>query len=220
MNNYCYKCDKSLYLSDVESDKWYDDREEFILKCSYCGEENKIIIQLFIEGHINKYNLEMLKQDKNYLPEKQIEIIKNHLENCQICRDSIDELYLEEATSNVNFNQESLKYFDIHSKEINSEIFVESNGVKKFSYENQVYILKPEDEFYRENNKIYYYLKEDICLAGMVSIMEINNNFKLDKIWLRSKESLEKERNFFELLKDKKIKLELQTLETIFKRLR
>ena len=226
--NKCVKCKKTLYLSDVESNTWYDDHEEFVLTCSYCSEKNYIQVKLFDEhGHITKYNLEMLKKEKNYLPEKQMQMLTNHLHECNVCSEALNCCILNEIETKLRFNEKTLNFFMSNSKEILKEISnvkFHTNGigvkVDLFEFENKQYSISDEDIFYRDNERICYYLRLDFCLAGLASFLNSVNKIVLERIWLRTEQSIKKEQRFFQDLKDKKIKLDLQTLETIFKRIR
>jgi len=225
--NKCIGCGRSLYLSDVEENIWHDDYEEFILTCHYCGQKNNIIIRLFDEaGHISKYNLEMLKTEKNYLPEKQLQTVSEHLKNCQSCSEALDNCILNEIETKVKFNEKTLTFFMNNSKEIfkeMNEVTFHNNGkglcVEAFELSDNKYTLKEEDSFFRDSVRVCYYLRINHCLVGLVSFLN-SDKVILERIWLRSSESIKKEQKFFQDLKDKKIKLELQTLATIFKRIR
>jgi hypothetical protein len=127
----------------------------------------------------------------------------------------------------MKFDKKTLEFFMNNSKEIFKEletVTFHKNGkgivIDDFELENKHYIIKDEDLFFRDQVRICYYLRIDCCLAGLVSFLNSENRVILERIWFRAEESIKKEQKFFQDLKNKKIKLELQTLETIFKRIR
>jgi len=224
----CSNCNKSLYLSDVESNTWHTEFEQFVLSCSFCGEKNFIDVNLFDENrHITKFNLEMLKKEKRYLPDQQMQLISEHLQNCNPCSEALNCCILNEIETRLRFNEKTLNFFMNNSKEVFREISEAKwhlNGtdikIDAFKLNDKEFSIKDEDIFFKDKVRICYYLRLDSCLAGLASFLNSSDKIILERIWTRSEASIKKEQNFFQDLKDKKIKLDLETLETIFTRIR
>jgi len=155
-----------------------------------------------------------------------LQMILEHMNNCQLCKETSDNCILNEIETRMKFNEKSLTFFMNNSQEVFKEIFdatFHKNGnglcIESFELNDKKYVVKEEDQFFKDNVRVCYYLRIDHCLAGLASFLN-SDKVILERIWLRSEESIRKEQRFLQDLKDKKINLELQTLETIFKRIR
>lgn len=238
MKNKCENCNHSLYLSDVETNSWHENHEEFVLHCSKCGHDNIVKVPLFdVAGHITDYNLEMIRKELAYLPEPQLTKVKQHFEVCELCKGRFEERHLIEIEDKLEFHRKSLEFFDSNSFEVMQpvvgELIDKKIAIKKFCYHpngnlakltdrylRDCYDIKDEDEFHRDNGRVVYYLRENIVLTGMASFIMLDGVIYLENIWVRTKLSYEKEKKFFDGLKNRSVQLKLETLEAIFKRVR
>jgi hypothetical protein len=223
-NKNCSVCNSSLYLNDVVSNTWdsVNNVENFILKCSSCNHRNVVTVDLFKDGHISSYNLQMLRVDKNYFPKEQFDKITEHLQSCDVCKSHFEDTLLAEIEDNTIFNDKTVEFFNKHGllrmKKAENIIF-EKNNITQIIINKNKFELTQEDEFYRDKNTVGYYLRQDLCLYGLISFIFDNNEIFIERIWMRTLESVEKEKVFFDQLKNKKIKIDLKTIETIFKRI-
>lgn len=239
--NNCQYCNSPINLQDLKNRRWVNDSEEFYFECSFCRKENKLVFPLFINEHIAKHYIRVIKEDSNYLLDGQKALINQHLEICAVCRNKFDEQILGEIESKITFNEESLRFFETNSQEVvrqlqlNDVKFIGKDdeiNIEGFAIDDSKFVLTKEDEFYRRKRKfqhhdgreldylnIFYYLRDELCLSGMVSFLILDDIFIVDRIWLRPKQVLEKEKKFFEDLKNGKVKIKLNTLANIFKRL-
>lgn len=230
MNKICNKCKSSLYLNDIVNTNWENNTEKFTIKCSVCSFENNIMVNLFNDdGHINLYNLQMLRVDRNYFPKDQFDMLTEHLNNCDYCKMNFENTLLDEIENNLSFNEKTLTFFNKHSllvmePIIRNDITVKNKQtdfcIEKVKIYDNEYILNDNDIFHRDKNLVYYYLRKDLCLYGLISFLNEKDNIFIERFWKRSYNSINSEKKFFDDLKNKKIKIDLKTLETIFKRIR
>jgi hypothetical protein len=77
-------------------------------------------------------------------------------------------------------------------------------GPKSFVFEGTTYNLSKKDLFYekQENDcQLWcYFLEKEMFSIGMVSLKKIDQQMILEKIWLKSRERITKEKLFFEKL--------------------
>lgn len=224
----CIECGHPLHLQDLKNSQWIDDDQEFNFVCSACGRENLVKFGLFNKnGHIEKSYLSIIKDDKDYLTGERLSRFYNHINNCELCKNELNEEYILEVEEKIKFNERSLLYFTRNSQDIFKKLtkldYERNNDhIKWFSYFCK-FKIDEDDEFYRYEKKDYlqicYYLRQNSCLSGMVCFSIVKEDVILEKIWLRSEENLKKEQELFRLLKEGKIKIKLDTIKKIFKAL-
>jgi len=239
----CKKCGFPLHLQDLKSKEWEGEDEKFVFECSACNEQNVIKSSLFIDDHLNisKDYLAIVKEDREYLPSELFEKIIFHIENCEECRNRLNEKYLTEIENKIKSNERTLSFFEKNSLEIMEKLEAVNtieNGInqieiyqnaqsdvyiRRFSYKDNIYELNEDDEFFRKQDddlsiqRLYYYIRQDVYLSGMVSFYIKNGDICLERIWFRTLESMAKEKEFIQELKDGKIKIKLETISRIFK---
>ena len=223
----CFNCGYPLHLQDLKNSQWIDNVQEFNFICSSCNSNNYVKFSLFDKnGHVNRSYIAILKDDKEYISGERLTNLFNHINSCDECKKRLNEEYIADVEEKIRFNERSLLYFIRHADDVYKELInykFENDHVKYFKFEDKSFVIKEDDEFYRDDDRcqICYYLRnEEQCLLGMVCFSIFNKEkVVLDKIWFRSEDNLKKEQHFFNLLKEEKIKLRLETIEKIFKTL-
>jgi len=215
----CSNCGHPLHLQDLQLSEWDDTGQIFYFICQSCEHETIVKYKLFnANGHLNKITFRIIKDDTDYIRNGQLAKVTEHLSSCELCRQQVDEEYLEEVEEKVRSNEKSLAYFLKHAHSVNLKVVADVVGfrIKSFIYEGLKLDLNSDDEFYSDDNTVYYYIKKDQCLVGMACFKFVNANTILDRIWLRSPEVVNKERDFFQGVKEGRIKIRLDSIQKIF----
>lgn len=233
----CYNCHNPLGLYDLRENVWHDDYEEFIFVCPNCEKQNKIISNLFKDGHINLNYLALFKDNPQHFPEKQKSVIEDHIHSCEECSARINELILSEIEEKIRFNEESLKYFESHGQtaaysltgdQVQTEEIEGLKIVKCFKWNGDCHDLNQVDEFYRQTGPLFgnpnviaervvYYMFEDHWLLGMVSFIFYESKVILERIWFKPDKVVKLEKKFIQDLKNRKANLKLAVLRDISK---
>jgi hypothetical protein len=224
----CYNCYTPLGIYDLKNSKWHDDVEEFIFICPSCGKENKIMSNLLSEGHIAMNYLSLFKENKDYLPEQQQSIIFGHLTSCNICKNILNDLLLNEVEEKATFNAESIRYFNNHGfdvmQNVTSEVKVEGRrNIREFCLNGKVHNLTDECEVCREPffldekktqaERIIYFLMDEFLLLGMVSFVFCNDEIVLEKVWIKPEEMVKDERQLIDDFKNHRLNVSLSVLK-------
>lgn len=226
----CSRCSTSLSIQDLDKNEWLENCEIFTLKCPVCSQESKLESNLFDEhGHLSNQYLKIIvidskdnKKEKylNYIPLFQRNKILNHLSSCSICSERTEELRLSEISYELDFNEKIYKFFIEKSKDVYKEldptkIQLDDSSIKSFTFEDETYEIKEEDLFYHNNQKLNnvdierlcYNLEKDEFSVGMVSFVKSNGKIILEKIWLKSEQRIEKEKEFLQNIRSGKIRI-------------
>jgi hypothetical protein len=203
----------------------------FIIKCPSCEFESKLVSPLFEEQHVSQQYLRMIvsdsKNDKkekltNYIPEQQRKNIFDHVSSCKKCSERIDDLRLSEISKEIKFNEKTYVFFVAKAKDIIKELDPSKNqvelnciGVKSFLFEDEHYHVCEEDLFYHHHGELNGVMIERFCYnlekeefsIGMVSFVMSNGKIILEKIWLKSQQRIEKEKQFLSNLRSGKIRI-------------
>lgn len=234
----CKQCKTSLGLQDLEQNEWYDNEEVFIIKCPVCQNETRLVSALFDESqHISSQYLRMIVCDSNsqkkekytdYIPQKQRQRIFQHLSSCSVCADKTESYRLSEIAKEIEFNENTYKYFVTKSKNVIKELDPEKkqiivNGtIKSFVFENETYEISEEILFYNNQetldntiliDRLCYTLDKDGFNIGMVSFVKSNEKIILEKIWLKSEQRIEKEKQFVLSLRSGKIRILFELIQ-------
>jgi hypothetical protein len=233
----CDRCSTSLSIQDVISNQWIDESEIFTIKCPQCSSESQIISPTFEAGHISIQYLAMIVTDSkeaksekyvNYLPIDVRNKIFEHLSKCKKCSDRVESLRLTEISNELKFSEKLYDYFVSKADDIIQELDPKKNqiktngsGVHWFVHNDNMY--KVAQVFFRNSGLIEgiefqrtcYNLESDNLTIGMVSFIESNNKIILEKIWFKSEERLELEKQFVSQLQNGKIKLVFDLLHRL-----
>lgn len=233
----CSQCKISLSIQDLEKNEWQDDAEVFIIKCPVCEHETKLVSSIFEEtGHISNQYLRMIIVDSkfqnkekltDYMPEQQRRKLFQHLSSCHVCSDKIESMRLLEISKEIEFNENAYKFFITRAKDIIKELDpskVKSNGrIKSFVYEDQKYDITEENLFCHHKEllngvdieRLCYNLERNDFSIGMVSFVKSNGKIILEKIWLKSEQRIEKEKQFLTNLRSGKIRILLELIQRL-----
>jgi hypothetical protein len=215
----CIECGCPLNLQDMKETRWENDYLEFVFVCCSCKKENIVKSKLFRNEHISRNFLKIIKEDKSYLPADKLNLLHNHLEKCEECRNKFNEEYLLEVEEKIRFNEYSLKCLNNNGQEIKKELTSDSfslvdGQVKSFFFENKKY--DTDEDFFKQDTKICYYLKNGNELTVGLACLEVSNEkVIIHKIWLISDELLKKEQELIQKIK-KNDKIKLETLIKIY----
>lgn len=213
----CSECGYPLYLQDISSCDWNGNVQEFIFICSSCKSENVMKKKLFdANGHIKSSYLSVMKENSSYLNGEQLEQVSKHLAECDHCKKVVDEDLLDDVEEKIKFNEMSFKFFQRNGTEVKEKIMI--NEAKTFEFDNETFQINEQDEFYRKNGNginVCFYMRQDSHLTGMACVRTIDEESFLTGIWLKPKEQIRKEKEFFDKLRNGE-KIKLDTLKQIF----
>jgi hypothetical protein len=213
----CSECGYPLYLQDINSCNWKGDVQEFVFVCSSCKSENVIKKKLFDQnGHIKHSYLAVMKENSSYLSGEQLEQVSKHLSECEHCKKCVDENLLDDVEEKMKMNDLSFRFFQKNGTELKEKIMIAESKI--FQFENETFQINEQDEFYRKNGNgmnVCYYMRQDSHLTGMACVRTIDGETFLTGIWLKPKEQIKQEKEFFERLRNGE-KLKLDTLKQIF----
>jgi len=238
----CIGCGESLSLQNIDKNFWREDTEVFVLNCPICDVKTEITSELFEDGHISKQYLAMVVSDTqyskttsnekllDYLPELQKQKILEHVSMCQICADQLEEIRLKEFSKEIIFNEKTYKFFISRAKNIirqldlqKKQVVLSESGIKSFVFDETEYELQEENLFCKRSemveqiplNRYCYNISKESIFVGMVSFVISNNKIILEKIWLKSDEHIEKEKEFLKNLKNGKVKILFNILDKL-----
>jgi len=237
----CIGCGQSLSLQNIEKNFWREDTEVFVLVCSFCEVKTEISSELFEDEHVSNQYLSMVVSDTNYsktsneklldyLPELQKQKILQHVSQCRICSDKLEEIRLKEFSREIIFNEKTYNFFVNRAKSIIRELDQQKNqvvlndtGIKSFIFNETEYELQEENLFCKRTeileqiplDRYCYNISKDKIFVGMVSFVISNNKIILEKIWLKSDEYIEKEKEFLQNLKNGKVKILFSILDKL-----
>ncbi|MDD5650106.1 MAG: hypothetical protein PHF86_06785 [Candidatus Nanoarchaeia archaeon] len=212
----CNTCKTLLSINDVDRNTWNNIKEEFVVICPRCKTEQKIVSYLFEFGHITNPFLEMLVEDSDneskeknlsYVPEEQRTMLLEHLRDCKICSDRMEQIRLINLSHSLLFNKDTYDFFVSRAKDVYSDVEYKMNcvGLKSFVFEGTTYTLSRKDLFYESmtgETKLWcYFLEKDTHSVGMASFLKYSKGIILERIWLKSEKRIIKERQFLEELK-------------------
>jgi len=224
----CKQCGTPLSIQDVIKNEWIDSSEIFSVKCPSCELETKIKSYLFVSEHISKQYLAMVVVDSqfvksekiiDYIPEKQRQMIFDHLSTCKHCSEKIEEIRLNEISKELQLTQDVYEFFLGQSKEVLKEIDYHKTDDIEFVYNKTNYRVN-EQNLFRKNSekkieKLYFYLEKEGINIGIVSFVRTHNKLFLNRIWLKTQKRLEKEKIFLTDLKSGKIRVLLDMVQKI-----
>jgi hypothetical protein len=225
----CKNCDTLLSLQDLEKNEWHDDSEVFYIKCSVCNYITTLNSNLFEQGHVSQQYLGLIiydsgsqKEEKfiNYIPEIQRKKLFEHLENCDECKKKIESIRLDEVLKQIRFNEKTYNFFVAKAKNVikqldHDKVKLKDGKITSFIFENEQFTLNQEDLFYQkkdvlndiEINRLYYDIKKNNFHIGIVSFAISNDRIILEKIWLKSENLIEKEKEFLKNLRSGKFRI-------------
>jgi uncharacterized protein YifE (UPF0438 family) len=234
----CKQCNTSLGIQDLDKNEWQDDAEIFVIKCPVCQTEKRLVSPLFEFDHISSQYLQMIildskgKKEKytNYIPEKQRKKLFDHISSCKICAEKIEEIRLSEISKELQFNEDIYKFFITKSKNVIEELDPKKNQIvlngriKSFVFEGTNYTLSEDNLFYRKEEswganmlveRLCYTLEKDDFSIGMVSFAKSNKKVILEKIWLKSEQRIEKEKQFIANLRSGRIRILFELIQKL-----
>lgn len=213
----CKKCNNPLSIFDVDRSIWVGQIEEVFFICPKCNSESKFVSRLFEKDHISKSFLEMLMNDcekkekhLNYLPNEQRSALLTHLVSCQYCTEKLEEMKLTKILKEMKTNKFIYNFFTTQATEISKvltdkEIETNNIGIKSFKFNRRAYAFSNKHLFYdckKENKRLLCYtLEYNSSSVGMVSFLKSKKQVVLHKIWMKSKQRLEKEKVFLNNLR-------------------
>jgi hypothetical protein len=238
----CDKCGSPLHIQDVLKIVTEDDHERFIFNCSSCRGETIVKSMIFVSGHISLKYLETIKEHKDIISKEALEIISHHLENCAVCKDKYEEIFLEEASDNARLNRKLVSHFIQKSREImkvleKSEYRMGRDGLREFTFKGREYVLNQEDEFFRDSNNlhrlgrdrfknnefqnVFYFMREEEIITGIVSFLIFTDKVVLERISFRSREDFNKDKKILQEFRQdlKKGKFKLSAIQKYFNRI-
>lgn len=213
----CSICDTYLSIQDISNTIWDNELVVFIFSCPICYSEKKLTSNLFESGHISKPYLEMLVIDTenkekqlDYVPVKQRQMLISHLSNCQFCSSFLEEIRLHKISKEIEFNRNIYEFFSSKAQGVckvlnEQEIKIDCNSIKYFKFNDKEYELLFKNLIYESTTNdgqiLCYVIEQDNFKIGMVSFLKLQDNIILDKIWIKSKERIQKEKLFLSNLK-------------------
>ncbi|MDD5650197.1 MAG: hypothetical protein PHF86_07275 [Candidatus Nanoarchaeia archaeon] len=221
----CENCSNFLSILDLNSVEWDNEVEEFIFICPFCQKESKLVSFLFEQGHINIHYLELialdteeLNQEKylDYIPDLQKDFLISHLSSCSLCSYKLETMRLNKIYQKFEFNENSYTFFMSKAKSVSKtldqfDIKIVNNTIESFLYNNTKYYLFQKNLIYYKNidNSFYscYFIELNKYIIGMVSFIKSKKIILLDKIWLKPKEIILKEKKIINNLKCSDIKI-------------
>lgn len=218
----CRNCSTPLTLQDLTNNEWSDVVEEFIFVCPVCKTEKRLVTFLFDSGHITDQYLELFILDSeyfrkekflDYMPEQQRNFLISHLSSCSSCSDRLESMRLSKVCQKVKIDETMFRFFSKQAVSVFKElkqsevVFRDSKKIKAFLFEGVVYHLSEEKKFYEDNELLCYSLEKQKHDIGMVSFFRTKENVIVEKIWFKSKERIQKEKNFLSSLKNTEMKI-------------
>jgi hypothetical protein len=219
----CTKCDTELSVQDLEKNEWVEDSEVFYIKCSVCDGITILKSNLFEDGHIAQQYLGLIVSDSgkhkekyvDYIPEVQKQKLFDHLNICDFCKNKIEGVRLAEISKEIEFNEKAYDFFLSKAKDVITQVDKEILKNKAFIFEKEEYALNPEELFYQkkellngiEIERLCYNLETDGIYVGMVSFVISNDRLILEKIWLKSENRIEKEKEFLKNIRSGKFRI-------------
>jgi len=213
----CSTCSTYLSIQDISNTTWDNELVIFTFSCPICCSEKSLISHLFESGHISKPYLEMLVIDSenkekqlDYMPIKQRQMLIDHLSKCEFCSSFLEEIRLDKISNEIEFNRNIYDFFSSKTQDVNKvlndqEINIACDIIKSFKFNDREYEILFKNLIYESSTNngqiLCYVIEQDDFKIGMVSFLKTQEKIILDKIWIKSKERIQKEKLFLSNLK-------------------
>jgi len=211
----CSKCNKQLKLQDFQSLKYKKETEVFVFKCK-CGEKNESSYNIFENEHISIYFLESIRNNTEklkLLPSKLKDKIQKHFDECSHCSQLYNELYLNEVNENIHFKESCFLFFIQNAVNLDikfdGEVEITGNDIKikSCNFDDLNYKFDDNDEFFRDEQRVCYFLKNNYSIIGMIGFRFDDEEIFLEAIYFRSELDLNEEKKFKKQIQNKTMKL-------------